>query len=60
VELTRTLQYANGEEEEEKEKKLKKKDQEIKAFMQFYPQAFPAGRPLGTLNAYFHRLGRKM
>jgi thiamine-triphosphatase len=64
VELTRTLQYANGEhgeEEEEKEKKLKEKmDQEIKAFMQSYPQAFPAGRPLGKLSAYFHRLGRRM
>ena len=57
VELTRTLQHANGEYgegEEEKEKKMKEKmDQEIKAFMQSYPQAFPAGRPLGKLSAYF-------
>jgi thiamine-triphosphatase len=62
VELTRTLQYANGEhgeEEEEEEKELKvKMDQEIKAFMQSYPQAFPAGRPLGKLSAYFHRPDR--
>ena len=64
VELTRTLQYTNGEhgdEEKEVEKRLKEKmDQEIKAFMQSYPQAFPAGRPLGKLSAYFHRLGHKM
>lgn len=64
VELTRTLQYANGkygEQAEEEEKKLKEKmDQEIKAFMQSYPQAFPAGRPLGKLSAYIHRLGRRM
>ncbi|KAH6664453.1 CYTH-like domain-containing protein [Halenospora varia] len=58
VELTRTFQYANGEEEKEEEKKLEEKmDQEIKAFMQSYPQAFPAGRPLGKLSAYFSRLG---
>lgn len=64
VELTRTLQYANGEHgegREEKETKMKEKmDQEIKAFMQSYPQAFPVGRPLGKLSAYFHKLGRRM
>jgi len=60
VELTRTLQYANGEHGEEEEKKLEKMDQEIKAFMQSYQQAFPAGRPLGKLIAYFHRLSRRM
>jgi thiamine-triphosphatase len=59
VELTRTLQYANGEHGEEEEKGLREQmDQEIKAFMQSYPQAFPAGRPLGKLSAYFQRLGR--
>jgi hypothetical protein len=40
-------------------KKLKEKmDQEIKAFMQSYPQVFRAGHPLGKLSAYLHRLGR--
>jgi thiamine-triphosphatase len=59
VELTRTLQCANDEYGEEEEKGLREKmDQEIKAFMQSYPQAFPAGRPLGKLSTYFQRLGR--
>jgi thiamine-triphosphatase len=59
VELTRTLQYANGEHGEEEEKELKEKmDQEIKAFMQSYPQAFPARRPLGKPSAYFHSRDR--
>lgn len=52
VELTRTLEYVN--EEEAKLKGLKEKmDQEIKLFMQSYPQAFPVGRPVGKLSAYF-------
>ncbi|OAF56022.1 hypothetical protein VC83_07993 [Pseudogymnoascus destructans] len=59
VELTRTLEYAN--EEEEKLRELKEKmDQEIKVFMQSYPQAFPVGRPVGKLSAYFHRLDHRM
>ncbi|KFZ20938.1 hypothetical protein V502_02965 [Pseudogymnoascus sp. VKM F-4520 (FW-2644)] len=59
VELTRTLEYVN--EEEEKLKELKEKmDQEIKLFMQSYPQAFPVGRPVGKLSAYFDRLGHRM
>ncbi|OBT71264.1 hypothetical protein VF21_09931 [Pseudogymnoascus sp. 05NY08] len=54
VELTRTLEYVN--EEEEKLKELKEKmDQEIKLFMQSYPQAFPVGRPVGKLSAYFQQ-----
>lgn len=64
VELTGTLRYANGErgeEEEEREKKLKQEmDQNTKAFMQSYREAFPAGRPLGKLSAYFHRLSGRM
>jgi thiamine-triphosphatase len=61
VELTRTLQYTNTEPGEEEEENVifwkEKMDQEIKAFMQSCPQAFPAGRPVGKLSAYFHRLG---
>lgn len=64
VELTGTLRYANGEhgeEEEQEEKKLKQKmDQDIKAFMRSYLQAFPAGRPLGKLSAYSYRLGHRI
>jgi thiamine-triphosphatase len=62
VELTATLQYAigqHGEVEEERQRILREKmDQEIEVFMQSYPQAFPAGRPLGKLSAYFQRQGR--
>lgn len=65
VELTVALPHANGEnakeEEGEKEKRLKEKmNQEIQAFMKFYSEVFPAGRPLGKLSAYFHRLNRKL
>jgi len=64
MELIRILQYANSEhseEEEEKQKKLKvNMNQEIKSFMQSYPQTFPVGRPLGKLSAYFHKLDRRM
>ncbi len=58
MELIGTLWYTNseyGEEEEEREKKLKQEiDQDIKAFMQSYPEAFPARCLLGKLSAYFH------
>jgi len=60
VELIKTLQYANGEGEEKDEILKNKMDQEIKAFMHSYPQAFPAGRPLGKLSAYFNKLDRKI
>ena len=64
VKFTRILQYANsehGEEEEEKEKKFEVNiNQEIKAFMQSYPQIFPVGRLFGKLSAYFHKLDRRM
>lgn len=57
VELTRNLKYADGEDtkdEKEKEGILKEKmNQEIEDFMRAHPQAFPAGRPLGKLSAYF-------
>ena len=56
VELTRTFRSTNGEhggEEEEREKLKQEMDQDIKAFMQSYPQVFPARRPLGKLSAYF-------
>ncbi|RDL36243.1 Uncharacterized protein BP5553_06855 [Venustampulla echinocandica] len=53
VELTRTLRYADGEEGETNIRE--KMDQEIRAFMQSCPQAFPAGRPLGKLSAYFNQ-----
>jgi thiamine-triphosphatase len=55
VELTKTLRYTDDEEEETKLRD--EMDQEIKAFMQSCPQAFPAGRPLGKLSAYFDQRG---
>jgi thiamine-triphosphatase len=58
VELTRTLRYDYGEEEEIKLRE--KMDQEIKAFMQTYPEVFTAGRPLGKLSAYFNRRSHRM
>ncbi|KAH8197333.1 hypothetical protein TruAng_008499 [Truncatella angustata] len=61
VELTAFLQSASGEqgEEQEEEKNLREKmNQEIKAFMQTYPPAFPTGRPIGKLSAYFQKVGR--
>jgi len=33
-------------------------DTEIKNFMELYPQAFPPGRPLGKLSAYFQLNGK--
>jgi thiamine-triphosphatase len=63
VELTRTLRAANGEhgeEEEEREKLKQEMDRDIKAFMQSYPQVFPAGRPLGKLSAYFSWIRGRM
>ncbi|KAH6648118.1 CYTH-like domain-containing protein [Truncatella angustata] len=62
VELTEVLQSASGEqgEEQEEEKNLREKmNQEIKAFMQTYPPAFPTGRPIGKLSAYFQKVGRE-
>jgi thiamine-triphosphatase len=54
VELTRNLQHADG---EDKEAILRDQmDQEVRDFMQSCPQAFPVGRPLGKLSAYFKQL----
>ncbi|RMZ77163.1 hypothetical protein DV737_g4497, partial [Chaetothyriales sp. CBS 132003] len=60
VELTATLgKNTNGGDQVGEEEELRHKmDQDINAFMQSYPQAFPAGRPLGKLSAYFDKLGR--
>ncbi|RMD40162.1 hypothetical protein DV735_g4949, partial [Chaetothyriales sp. CBS 134920] len=60
VELTATLGDNDSEAGQEDEEKLKEKmDQDITAFMQSHPQAFPAGRPLGKLSAYFDKLSRE-
>lgn len=57
VELTRTFLYGNPKNVEEgKEVKLKEvMDKEIKDFMQSCPEAFPLGRPMGKLSAYFSK-----
>ncbi|KAI9778575.1 MAG: hypothetical protein M1839_007968 [Geoglossum umbratile] len=59
VELTKTLQDANDKRGEEEEAILKERmDRDIQDFMKSYPQAFPAGRPLGKLSAYFEARDR--
>lgn len=56
VELTHALQVPTNEREKEKERGLRQEmDREIEIFMKMHPQAFPAGRPLGKLSAYFCR-----
>lgn len=59
VELTCELDnnggtHAEGQGQEEKARLLRETmDRDIRAFMESYPLAFPAGRPLGKLSAYF-------
>jgi len=57
VELTRILQDADEEEEAGLTEKM---DQDIKAFMQSCPQAFPTGRPVGKLSAYFDQMSHRL
>ncbi|KAH8803477.1 CYTH-like domain-containing protein [Xylogone sp. PMI_703] len=63
VELTETLERVSSEHDgkgEKEESRLKEEmDQDIETFMQSYPRAFPPGRPLGKLSAYFDWLGRR-